>query len=442
MKLAHCFLLGFTVWLGGISPVLGREDTKAAESSGSRREELIRKRKEKLRYLAPKEQISGLEKVMLRLEQGVKRGQFQLRYKDIYPKIGAPEQGGGFGGGIRYFRKDIRSSGLTVESQGLWSIRDYRVAEIQFGRFNEIAPITFMAPRKLYAPFSFTPKTPWQIKRPKAFLYGDFKYKYFPQISFFGLGPGSSYKDATNYLYRQVSGEVVAGYEFSQWFAAGIKSGYLDIEAGPGTSEEEPSIEEKFDDSTAPGIGSRHQYFRLTAAAFINYQDNVNNPHAGGIVGIFYTRVEQTDGNDFDYEWWAVDTRHFIPLGSPQRTLAVRLAASTVRALPGARVPFYLMPSLGGTQALRSFEPFRFRDSKLAYGSVEYRWEPAPAVQFALFYDTGKAYGLDQSLTLKNFMHSWGFGVRFRTARTVVVRIDIAFGQEGNRVNLRSGEAF
>jgi hypothetical protein len=408
----------------------------------SRKEELIRLRQEKAQQTVPEDKIPGVEKMLLRFESGNRRQTFQIRYKDFYPRIGAPEEGAGFGGGIRYFKQDIASSGLTVESQALWSLRDYRVAEFQFGRFTEIAPVTFMSPRKFHAPFEFIPETPWQIGRPRAFLYGDFKYHYFPQMSYYGLGSDSSLEDETKYLYQRLSGEVLAGYEFSEWFAGAIKTGYLDFKAGSGTADDIPSVEDRFDDSSAPGLGSRHDFYRFSVAAFANYQDDVSNPHKGGIVGIFYTLVQQLDGNEFDFEWWAVDARHFIPLGSRQRTLALRLAASQVESHKGGRVPFYLMPTLGGTQTLRGFRHNRFRDSNLVYGSLEYRWEPAPAFQLALFYDVGKAYGIGEPLTFNSLETNYGFGIRFRTEKQVIIRIDFAFGGEGSRTILRSGEAF
>ncbi len=187
MRSTLCFILNGLCCLSVFTSAQG-QSTGVSQTVESRRDELIRERKEKLQKQVPEEQRTGIEKALLKLEAGAKREYFQIRYKDIYPKIGAPEQGGGFGGGIRYFKQDIKSSGLTIESQALWSVKDYRVAEVQFGRFTEIAPITFMAPRRFHAPFEFTHETPWQIKRPRAFIYGDFKYHYYPQMAFYGLG--------------------------------------------------------------------------------------------------------------------------------------------------------------------------------------------------------------------------------------------------------------
>ena len=54
------------------------------------------------------------------------------------------------------------------------------------------------------------------------------------------------------------------------------------------------------------------------------------------------------------------------------------------------RVPFFLLPTLGGNDTLRGFRAYRFRGPHSILLQGEYRWEIWSAFEAALFYDAGK----------------------------------------------------
>jgi outer membrane protein assembly factor BamA len=108
----------------------------------------------------------------------------------------------------------------------------------------------------------------------------------------------------------------------------------------------------------------------------------------------------------------------------------------------GSRVPFYLQPTLGGSETLRGFREYRFRDRNLFYLSGEYRWEPVRAVELALFYDTGKVFADRSDFDFERLRKSVGIGLRFKTTRSVVFRIDAARSDEGSRIYFKFGPAF
>ena len=69
---------------------------------------------------------------------------------------------------------------------------------------------------------------------------------------------------------------------------------------------------------------------------------------------------------------------------------------------PGARVPFYLMPALGGHDSLRGFRDYRFRGPHAILTQTEYRFEIWSAFDTALFYDAGKVALRREDLNFKN----------------------------------------
>ena len=89
-------------------------------------------------------------------------------------------------------------------------------------------------------------------------------------------------------------------------------------------------------------------------------------------------------------------------------------------------MPFYLLRALGGANTLRGFQDQRFRDNGLIYLSGEYRWEAAPALELAVFYDAGKVFDRRSDFGFSGMEKSIGWGIRFKNHRRVLVRFDFA----------------
>lgn len=435
-----CFTLGFDHSL--LRAEEQEENADPKEGSPLERKELLKqKRIHKLASLKP-EKKSGVEKALLYLEEKGLEQIFKIQYKDFYPKFGSPRQGSGIGGGIRYFRPNISSSPLTLEASAVMTSKDYRLADLQFGRFTQIAPVLFLGPKDFAAPFDFIPEEPGRVGRPKFFLYGDLSYRYYSQEDFYGLGNETTRDTRTDFAYE--SGEIswVAGNEFAHWFAAAVRLSYLAVNTGPGTDGIFPDIGETFHDTAVPGLFEQPNFLRLSSAVYFNYRDDPFHPHKGGIIGLFFSRHDELGDSRYQFNRYGIDARHYIPLGSEQRTLAIRTVAAIDRADRGSRVPFYFMNTLGGDRTLRGYMPFRFRDTDLLFLSGEYRWEPAPAAELALFYDAGKTFSQRESFDLDDLRTSYGFGIRFKTSKRTILRMDIGRSEENTLLHIRSGVSF
>jgi len=174
----------------------------------------------------------------------------------------------------------------------------------------------------------------------------------------------------------------------------------------------------------------------------VDYRDVPGNPHKGTILGVAFSRFDDRKENKFDFNRFAFDGRGYLPLGSDQRILALRFFSSFDDPSRGSQVPFYLMETLGGSETLRGFHRSRFRDKNLMYLSGEYRWEGAPGLELALFYDTGKVFPDRSDFGFNNLEKSWGFGVRFKSSNSVFLRIDYGHSNEGDRIIIKFGPSF
>ena len=114
---------------------------------------------------------------------------------------------------------------------------------------------------------------------------------------------------------------------------------------------------------------------------------------------------------------------HFL---DKKRVIAMRMVLSFVNNDPGHRVPFYFLPYIGGSESLRGFKEFRFRDENMVFFNAEYRGEAFSGLDMALFYDAGKTTPERSQLDFTDMNTSYGIGVRFHSPLATVFRFEVA----------------
>ncbi len=117
-------------------------------------------------------------------------------------------------------------------------------------------------------------------------------------------------------------------------------------------------------------------------------------------------------------------------------------------------LPYYSLPTLGGTNTLRGYIQNRFTDRALAHFSAEYRVSllargivftdtlRIERVALGVFYDCGTVAGGIEDLADGRFLDSYGIGCRLAFAREAVFRIDLGFSEEGSNFTLAFGNSF
>jgi outer membrane protein assembly factor BamA len=230
-----------------------------------------------------------------------------------------------------------------------------------------------------------------------------------------------------------------------RWFAIGTEIGYLRPDIKSGTDPRFPSVEEAYTEETAPGLTRqpRLAYGRLSLD--VDYRDQRANTRGGGRYLVQWGLGQDQDpSRHFSYRRTDVEAEQVFPIFDKKRNFAVRVAASHVDPLnANGAVPFFLSPTIGGSQTLRSYREQRFRDATLLLLNGEYRWEAFSGLDLALFFDAGDVGTKLEQIRLKDFKTGWGFGLRFNTNRAVFMRIDVGFGGlEGSRMFWKWGPAF
>ena len=282
-------------------------------------------------------------------------------------------------------------------------MRGYQAYDLQLGVFDTPAPYPYMSDGFLGAPFNFDNRSVAPLDE---LLYLDAHYQRFPKEEFFGVGPASSNADRSGYAIEESGVDLVAGYQPARWFAVSGRAGFVRADTGPGDSARFPDTGVRFTADTAPGIGEQTDFFRVSSGVYMVWAGEPNVPALE--LGVEGSRHADREGGRYSFSRLSVDARGFLPLGSRQRTIAARVFASRDYADSGAQVPFYLMETLGGSETLRGFRNFRFRDANVLYLSGEYRWEAAAGIDLAVFYDTGKVFPDASDFGLDDLRHTTG----------------------------------
>ena len=87
-----------------------------------------------------------------------------------------------------------------------------------------------------------------------------------------------------------------------------------------------------------------------------------------------------------------LEAQQFIPFFNQRRVIALRGRSDLTYKNRNQTLPFYMQPTLGGSNDFRGFRPFRFTDDNLIVFNAEYRYEIFSGLDMAVFGDAGKVF--------------------------------------------------
>jgi hypothetical protein len=99
-------------------------------------------------------------------------------------------------------------------------------------------------------------------------------------------------------------------------------------------------------------------------------------------------------------------------------------------------VPFFLMPTLGGSNYLRAYQSYRFRDKHAMMMRGEYRWAVHKMADLAGFLEGGTVASTIKGFRLNNMAQAIGIGLRVHTKTSSLVDLDLAHGRDGFKFSI------
>jgi outer membrane protein assembly factor BamA len=131
----------------------------------------------------------------------------------------------------------------------------------------------------------------------------------------------------------------------------------------------------------------------------------------------------------FSFTEYEGEALQFVPVVSDKWVLALHGWALFSDVPAGHEIPFYLLPSIGGQNSVRSFRSYRFHDNNLLLVNAESRLRLTEHIDWAVFGDAGNVASRFADLNLDKT--AVGVGIRLHTDTTTVARMDVAHGSEG-----------
>ncbi len=351
-----------------------------------------------------------------RVSKGIDFGSELFTGDGLHPSVGGIVPGSGFAGGLEYNLErasasaPIRYSG-SVEARGSYNGFWTAGAKLDiWGSANSAQD------RHIHATL-------------------DAEHYSLPQMVYYGQGNASSLGNQSLFgLVQTTAGghiEVpVPGGFLLTGGLAGLWNSTSGVSGGP-----EPSIDRTFNAAETPALDTPTTY--LVWGGGLEWIYPVA-PRMNGISSTLtsgYRWFHDTSGSPYSFSRLdAIFITHYHPATRADLgTISVGARLVDVDSSGGNQMPFYLQPTLGGTDinnvdALRSYRDYRFRAPNLLVFQAEYTrtiWGP---IAFLGFYDTGRVAEYRSDIGFSQFHHSLGAGLVIQVGGAPVFKFYYAWG--------------
>jgi len=388
-------------------PLRAQLDSRAAEIQAAR--------ERKAQHLEP-DDPPKLEQFLRAIKDKKLLERFTAGIAGFRLRLGGLTTGSGFALGPEYLRRDLADGAVILRGSARASAKKFQLYDLQLS-----------LPR---------------LARERLFVDLYSVHRNYPRIDYYGAGPDSAKTGRSNFRLEDTAYDFTGGIRPLRHLSLGGTLGYLQVNVGPGGDSRFVSSERIFTPATTPGIDRQSDFLRGGVFAQLDWRDNPGGPRKGGNYLVRYSAYSDRRLGLHSFRRLDLEAQQYIPFFNERRVIALRGKSVLTYASEGQRVPFYLQPTLGGSEDLRGFRSFRFYDDNLIVLNAEYRWETFSGLDTALFADAGKVFHRRSQWNLKDLEGALGFGLRFNVNNSVFMRIDVGFSHEGYQAWLKFNNVF
>jgi hypothetical protein len=329
-----------------------------------------------------------------------------------YPRIGSITRGSGLALGPG-FRRHLASNVLFDASADL-SIRRYTSATVGVR---------------------------WLPWNDRVVFSADYRVAEMPRETFYGIGAETTGQMRADYDLRSSGVTFGADARPLSWLHVGASVGRLQPTVSAGRDPSLPSIEQQVGMASIPGLMSQPDFMHGQAVADVDYRDQPGNPTKGGLYHAAFSTWSDRTSRQYDFHRLDFTATQYASIGHDgTHVVSGRVGASLLAAAPGERVPFYMLPYVGGIDTIRSYPEFRFHDNDAIWMGAEYQWTPFKWISGVTFADVGTVAPTWQNINGRSAKHAIGFGIRAHSATQRIAGIDFGFGgTNGWRVAMTFG---
>ncbi|MBL8290484.1 MAG: BamA/TamA family outer membrane protein [Bryobacterales bacterium] len=271
-----------------------------------------------------------------------------------------------------------------------------------------------------------------------AFATFSTQHRNISEMPYYGPGPDSTKTGRSNYRLEETNVELRPGVRVFKGLSAGLIGSYLAVNTGTGHSTRYISTEEQFGPAAARGIDRQTNFWRGGGFVEYDWRDQTSFPSSGGRYSAQYVRYLDKNPGAYSFLRLDLDASQYIPLFNRTRVIGLHGSTSLTSAGKGQTVPFYVQPTLGGSNTLRGYRFNRFYGDNSVMVNGEYRWFCSPTLDMAVFADAGKVFQRWEQWNLHNLESDVGFSVRFKgRSERPVFSVDTGFSHEGFQIWFR-----
>lgn len=261
------------------------------------------------------------------------------------------------------------------------------------------------------------------------------------QDEFSGIGYDSREEDRSDFQLDQRRIGAELGLAATRTVVLRLSADWSEVETGPGNNARLPDVDSIFAPEEVPRFGDTDRYISVGGALeWFNRDPGLLPGQRWLSLGLRWNESDADGAADFveiDASVAAV-----IPFYHDARSLALELNYETARPSGGGELPFYRLPTLGGTPSLPAYRTGRFRDRDLIRGRLEYAYRlwlsPRDTYLFAasIFLHGGMvANNVTEDFRFERLKPSYGIALSTLTLTGSGARLEFAGGDEGLRVN-------
>jgi outer membrane protein assembly factor BamA len=392
------------------------QETEAALPQ-TRTEAIARERAEKLAELWPERQNAMVDLVNGYAERGLKEGLDSGKGANgLQLTLGGMRAAQGMSYGIGYRRSDFFRDQLGYRATARGTIGGAYMLDLD---------LDFQG-----------------MHTERTYLRWYTKYEHSPSIDFFGIGNDTTNSHKASYRFDDLSSDFSAGIAPTRSLRVGLSGGYYRAHTATSEREEFPPIDVTYPPEQLTGFAKDTQYTRIGGFAYLDSRDSLTGPRQGTFLGVRYREYWDIERKEFAFRQTEYEFQQYIPYYNRSRVVALRAAVTLSFPKGDNVVPIYLQPMLGGSDELRGFVPYRFRDYHAFNLGAEHRWHAFSTLDMAVFADAGKVVALKKDLDPTDLHYSGGLGFRFRLRSAIVTRLDFAGSTEGFRIICTFSDVF
>lgn len=269
------------------------------------------------------------------------------------------------------------------------------------------------------------------LRENKYYFTGTFDYSRFPQF-FYGIGNSTRENDKMMISFDIIRFQTKALAKFNEHIYGGIFFQYHNVFNQDVTLLPNSTCMEIFGNMgfEAEGIGP---------VFMIDKRDNPLNPSKGGYLETSYLDYKNIINNQNMFTSLVIDARKYA-------TFFKRLIwnGNLYVSHNKGKVPYKMLPEIGGARFLRGYYRGRFRDNNMAILQQEFRMPVYKMFGVALFGGIGSVAKSLYQFKTNEIHYDYGVGLRIRVNKkeNTNVRIDYGVTKDSQGLYIVFAEAF